>query len=623
MTYSFNEKPKTASPVNQWLAAARYLIAGVAATLIACGGGGVTTDNGVAGKTTVSNLGVVSAGQRPLPPDFFDRRAVAYSPFRSNNRDTETITDAMVKQDLDLMAAAGLGVIRLFDSSEKVAERTLRLINTHKIDIKVMLGAYINSTRYVTDPATKQAIDLVNNEEIARCVALANSYPHIVKAVSVGNETMVTWSFVKVPTAVMAAHIKKVRDQIAQPVTTDDNWAFYAGYSEDASYQAAEVFAQIDFVSIHTYPVLDIPFSNFSDNDVRPDWDWKQMAVPQEASARAFAMMDAAIEKTKKDFAAARAYLDAKGKSTLPIVIGETGWMAVDPSGKGLFKFQAHPVNQKMYYDRLLAWGDATKGTNGPKGIVYFEAFDEPWKGSDDKWGLFNVDRQARFVIQGKNPASSSWVYEPVLASDVDRKYTDADALSFKPPVLTAALTTNRYTIYADTPVAGEVRPGLVWDAFDGSTATRNENDTSTFAPGDAVRSLSIVPRPLVYGWGLLYHSSTDISENLSAFAANGRINFSIKTDYVGKIRLGVGTDTDDRSGAEANILLSSGDYGYCNTGVWCNVSIPLSAFISINPRLDLRYVLSRFIISDVYSETGNTPGQTRQLNIDAVFWSK
>ena len=623
MTYSLKEKPKTASSAKNWWAAARYLIAGIAATLIACGGGGVTTDNGVTGKTTVSNLGVVSVGQRPLPPDFFDRRAVAYSPFRSNNRDTETITDAMVKQDLDLMAAAGLGVIRLFDSSEKVAERTLRLINTHKIDIKVMLGAYINSTRYVTDPAIKQAIDLANNEEIARCVALANSYPHIVKAVSVGNETMVTWSFVKVPTAVMAAHIKKVRDQIAQPVTTDDNWAFYAGYSEDASYQAAEVFAQIDFVSIHTYPVLDIPFSNFSDNDVRPDWDWKQLTVPQEASARAFAMMDAAIEKTKKDYAAARAHLDAKGKSTLPIVIGETGWMAVDPSGKGLFKFQAHPVNQKMYYDRLLAWGDATKSTNGPKGIVYFEAFDEPWKGSDDKWGLFNVDRQARFVIQGKNPASSSWVYEPVLASDVDRKYTDADALSFKPPVLTAALTANRYTIYADTPVAGEVRPGLVWDAFDGSTATRNENDTSTFAPGDGARSLSIVPRPLVYGWGLLYHSSTDISENLSAFAATGRINFSIKTDYVGKVRIGVGTDTDDRSGAEANILLNSGDYGYCNTGVWCNVSIPLSAFISINPKLDLRYVLSRFIISDVYSETGNVPGQTRQLNIDAVFWSK
>lgn len=623
MTHRFNDQYKTSLSAPNWLRATRYLMAGVVATLMACGGGGTTTDNGITGKTTVSNLGVTSVGQRPLPSDFFDRRAVAYSPFRSNNRDTETITDAMVKQDLDLMAAAGMGVIRLFDSSEKVAERTLRLINTHKIDIKVMLGAYINSTRFVTDPASKAAIDLANDEEMARCVALANSYPHIVKAVSVGNETMVTWSFVKVPTVTMASHIKKVRDQITQPVTTDDNWAFYAGYTEDASYQAAEVFAQIDFASIHTYPVLDIQFSDFTDTDVRPDWDWKQLGAPQEASARAFAMMDAAIEKTKKDYGAARAYLDSKGKASMPIVIGETGWMAVDPSGKGLFKFQAHPVNQKMYYDRLLAWGDATKGTNGPKGIVYFEAFDEPWKGSDDKWGLFNVDRQARFVIQGKNPASSTWVYEPVLASDVDRKYTDGDALYFKPPVLAAALATNRYTIFSDTLVVGEVRPALGWDAFDGSTATRNENDTSTFAPGDGPRSLSIVPKPLVYGWGLLYHSATGVNENLSAFAATGRVNFSIKTDYVGKIKIGIGTDTDDRSGAEANLVLRNGDYGYCNTGAWCSVSIPLSAFIAVNPKLDLRYVLSRFIISDVYSDTGNAAGQTKVLNIDSIYWSR
>lgn len=606
-----------------WQMTTHYAALCAIAILTACGGGGVTTDNGANGKTTVSNLGVVTVGQRPLPSDFFDRRAVAYSPFRSTNRDTETITDAMVKQDLELMAAAGIGVIRLFDSSEKVGERTLRLISTHKIDIKVMLGAYINSTTYITDPAVKAMIDAANKDEMARCVALANSYPNIVKAVSVGNETMVSWSFVKVPTATMAAHIKNVRDQIAQPVTTDDNWAFYAGYSEDASYQASEVFAQIDFASIHTYPVLDIPYSDFTDTDIRPDWDWKQLGVPQDASARAFAMMDAAVEKTKKDYAAARFYLDSKGKGSLPIVIGETGWMAVDASGKGLFKFQAHPVNQKMYYDRLLAWGDATKGGNGPKGIVYFEAFDEPWKGSDDKWGLFNVDRQARFVIQAKNPASSTWVYEPVLASDVDRKYSDADALYFKPPVLATALTANRYTIYADTATAGEFRPGLVWDAFDGSTVTRNENDATTFAPGDGPRSLSIAPKPLVYGWGLLYHSSTDVNENLSAFATTGRINFSIKTNYAGKIKIGVGTDTDDRSGAEANLLLGNGDYGYCNTGVWCTVSIPVSAFMAANPKLDLRYVLSRFIISDVYKDTGNTPGQTTPLNIDAVFWSK
>ena len=590
--------------------------------MAACGGGGVTTDNGASTKATLSNTGVALLGQRALPPDFFDRRSVAYSPFRSSNRDTETITYAMISQDLNLLVAAGIGTIRLFDSSKKVAEQTLEVINTNKLNLKVMLGAYINSTKYVTDPIERARIDSDNNDELARCVALANSYPNIVKAVSVGNETMVSWSFVKVPTSVMAGYIKKVRDQIQQPVTTDDNWAFYAGYIEDASYLPTEVFAQIDFASIHTYSMLDVPYSDFTDTDARPDWDWKQLAAPIQANSRAIAMMDAAMEKTKKDYMAARNYLDSKGKASMPIVIGETGWKAVDSSTDKSAKFQAHPMNQKMYYDRLMAWADASKNNNGPKGIVYFEAFDEPWKQTDDSWGLFDVKRNARFVIQNKNPVNS--IFNGATWTYAVGGFTEADALYFKAPTLLPALTANRYTLYADALTAGEFRPSLRWDAFDGNTAKIEQNDITTFAPNDGLRSTSIEPTTtVVYGWGALYHSGTDANENLSGYATTGKLNFSIKTSYIGKLKIGFSTDTEDRKGAEANLLITNGSYGYCNTGVWCNVSIPISAFTAVNPKLDLRYVLSRFIISDVYKDTGNASGQTTKLNIDAIYWSK
>lgn len=602
--------------------------------MAACGGGGTTSDNGATTASTVSNSGVAQSGLRALPSDYLTRRAVAYSPFRSNNRDTETITDAMVKQDLDLMAAAGIGLIRLFDSSEKVAARTLRLIRANNIDIKVQLGVYPNSYEYTSaSAATLSAIQSSNDAEVARGVALANSYPDIVVAVSVGNETQVTWSFVTVSSRKLSAYIKTVRDQVVQPVTTDDNYAVMAGQlpHHAAENQISEVLAQLDFVSIHTYPMLDVPYSNPSDSDPWPDWNWQQSEVA-DANLRAAAMMDAAVGKAKQDFSLARSYLDAKGKSMLPIIIGETGWMAVDPSGTGRYKFLAHPANQKMYYERLLAWVDATKNSGGPKSIIYFEAFDEPWKGSDDKWGLFNVNRQARYSIQAKNAnntvlnATATWTYEPSTKAG-GTAYVDSDALYFTPPTLKTALTSSRYTLFADTVTAGEtlgstVTPDLRWDAFDGTTAAYPTVGTAS-APSDPSSSLEITPTPAIYGWGLLYQSPSNSNENLSAFdTATGTLNFSVKTSYVGALEVGFSTDTADRSGAEVFLRLTNGSYSYCNTGAWCNVSIPLSAFKAANPKIDLRYVLSRFIVADRYAYTGNT-SQTTKINIDNIYWSR
>jgi hypothetical protein len=75
----------------------------------------------------------------------------------------------------------------------------------------------------------------------------------------------------------------------------------------------------------------------------------------------------------------------------------------------------------------------------------------------------------------------------------------------------------------------------------------------------------------------------------------------------------------------EAYVQIGNGDYGYCNTGAWCNVNIPLAAFKAVNPKLDLSLVLSRFIIADRYEFTGKPLNSniTTKLNIDGVYWSK
>ncbi|MCX8517016.1 MAG: hypothetical protein ORN29_02965, partial [Rhodoferax sp.] len=429
-----------------------------ALVLNACGGSGITTDESGAGSLSAAS----ATGLRTLPSAFVERKAVAYSPYRTSTKESdrasEVITDEQVKQDLDLLKTAGIGLIRLFDSSDKVALRTLRVIRANNLDIKVMLGVYVNTFEYNADPAAQATLQAGNEAEMARGVALANTYSNEVVAVSVGNETMVDWSFVSVSTKTMAGYIKSVRDRISQPVTTDDNYAFYAGKVRNASEQAAEVFRQIDFASIHSYPLEDALYSNANDQDIWPDWDWQQLAVT-DTSKRAEAMMQAAIGKLKRDYAWVRSNLDQTGRGYLPIVIGETGWRGADP-GSGQYRYMANPVNQKMYYALLLDWALASRNNDGPKGIVYFEAFDEPWKGNDDKWGLFNVKREARCAAQALNPAAA-WARETASCEEASATY-------YAPPAPSAAVTAPQLTIFNESVTGWPV--GMRADAYEGGT---------------------------------------------------------------------------------------------------------------------------------------------------------
>jgi hypothetical protein len=112
---------------------------------------------------------------------------------------------------------------------------------------------------------------------------------------------------------------------------------------------------------------------------------------------------------------------------------------------------------------------------------------------------------------------------------------------------------------------------------------------------------------------------------NLSAYSGGSLTAWIKTTGYPGKIEIGIATDTEDRKGAEAYLQLSPGDYSYCTTGAWCKVTIPLSAFLAVNPKLDLRAVTLPFIIADRYAITGkplNTTGLPK-VYVDSVYWSK
>eukprot|EP01034_Spumella_vulgaris_P023424 gene23424-29642_t len=486
-------------------------------------------------------------------------------------------------------------------TTQVLPARVIKIIHDKKLDIKVQLGVWIQNGQ-----------DDLNKAEIVRGVKLANTYKDIVLAVSVGNETMVSWAFNPVTPALMGGYIKSVRDQITQPVTTNDNWAFFAKNTGEPNNPKSIVLA-IDYVSMHTYPLADSIHS-------ATKWNWKQAEVA--ANLRATAMMDAAIEAAKSDFSAVRSYLDGIGMTSLPIVIGETGWKSVASNNE---TSRAHPVNQKMFYERLNAWMSSAT-TSKPAVIFYFEAFDEPWKGSDDKWGLFNVERKAKYVIQDLYPSA---IWETGT-------YAAADALYYIPTATNSTITASRYTVYSDVAVPGEAKTAVdpLWVGWESTPTAFSGSGPSGSAPeGSNIRE--ITPAPKEWGWGMIA-ALVGSSDDLSSFAATGKLNFSIMTTYPGSIEVGFLTGTADESSAyDVYKVLTPGSYGYNNNGAWHQVSIPISDIIpsggigyEMDPtksKLDLSKVTNPFVIADRYAKTGKpaNTNSTVKIYIDNVYWSK
>ena len=558
----------------------------VVGVLVACGGGGYLP----------SPLSVTDP--RPLPAAFLERKAVSYSPYREATSDSElgaeVFTDEEILQDLQLIRGAGIGVIRLF-SSRAFGDQVLRLIRANAIDLKMMLGAYPNPVDRGT-AAERAAAEADNQAELDEAIRLANTYSDIVLAVSVGNETMVYWSTHKIDPEIMGGYILKVRQAIKQPVTTDDNWAFWASAPKP-------ITDVVDVAAVHTYPLLD----TFYDPTL---WEWRAREAAPEV--RAAAMADAAIAEAKRQFGQSRAFLDRLGLGKMPMVIGETGWMAVDYGGDPALPYRVQAVNQKLYYDRLQAWVAEGRASNGPQTMFYFQAFDERWKQADDGWGLFTRDRKARCVVQALNAPSSSWVY------DTSQSCADSAAVYWVPPVYNPAVTDSRYDIFTDA-----VASGLETNPYESPTAGEI---VPGGAPGEGSSSLKITPSPKSYGWGFFFNSPSGTTANLLEFNATGSVTFWVKTAYPGKIQVGIETDTEPRDTAPAFLLLENGDkYGYCNTDTWCQVTIPVRDLVAANPKLDTGLVLQRFVIRDIFDQTGkalNTTGLPT-VTIDGVRWVK
>jgi len=369
----------------------------LALSLNACGGGGESASlgNGVGGEVGAP----YSLATRALPAVYTSGtvKAINYGPYRSGGPDVGEIPSvAGLREDLRLLSSYGFVLIRLF-GSDAVSTSILELAKNEFPSLKFQLGIYLRGPQSCV-------ADAVNDSQISTAIKLATSYPNVV-SVSVGNEPSLTSNALLM--SCMEGYIKRVKQQVSQPITADDDASLYTAkrtFSYGGTlYSGANFLPWLDFLSIHTYPLLTYNF-----------WPWTSYR------SSAADLMTASANDAKGLYAAVITYpfVNAAGVSTtvgaaLPIVIGETGWKTRQTNpGNPLEGASATPVNAKWYFDLMNAW--QSEGS-GPKTIFYFSAFDESWKGTDDAWGLWDKNRAPNYALCGSSvpnaPSCSTPLY--------------------------------------------------------------------------------------------------------------------------------------------------------------------------------------------------------------------
>jgi len=288
---------------------------------------------------------------KPFSEDRWTGNAVCYGPHRDGQRPGGSEpSSAEIREDLALMLPHW-NLLRIYGSTG-FAETLLKLIHDDGLDMKVMLGVWIA-------PNAQEA----NRREVDAAIRLAGSYPNIVAAISVGNETQIHWSAHRTPFDTLLANVRRVRAAVTVPVTVADDFNYWN------LIESRMLVEEIDFITMHAHPM----WNGLQLEDALP-WLGQQVAEVRELHPHR------------------------------TVVLGETGWAtSVHDQGEQaeLIKGRAGEIEQKIFHDAVRAWAEKTQ-----LAVFFFEAFDENWKGGqhpaevEKHWGLFRADRSAKIAIE-------------------------------------------------------------------------------------------------------------------------------------------------------------------------------------------------------------------------------
>jgi exo-beta-1,3-glucanase (GH17 family) len=292
--------------------------------------------------------------------------AICYSGFRSGQQPGHAYPSyEEVKEDL-LIMQPHWKYLRLYDCDPH-SETVLEVIDNEKLDFRILQGAYIEAEMNnfgcpwgggMYTEAQLEKNKKSNLRKIKRLIDWANRYPSIIMALSVGNEACVDWSGNYVPVQKVLDYVTLVKQGAKQPVTFCENYVPWLNKLKPL----AEV---VDFISIHTYPV----------------WEYKHIHEAMEYTTENYEMV-ASLYPNK------------------PTIITEAGW-ATTSNGRGILPERVNEQAQKVYFKDLMQWSSKHHVLT-----YFFEAFDEPWKGSADPnepekhWGVYKVDRTPKMVMR-------------------------------------------------------------------------------------------------------------------------------------------------------------------------------------------------------------------------------
>lgn len=283
---------------------------------------------------------------------------ISYGAYRDGEGpDKNSLTSKQhILEDLKMLATRWQ-LIRMYGSGQQ-SRNIIEVIKEHDLPIRVMQGAWLSSHKSKEE----------NDQQVAMAITLANEFPEIVVTVNIGNEIFVDWSYHKVKDVdQVITYIRKVRAEIKQPVTVNDDYNFW---NKPHSKKIAD---EVDFIGLHAYAF------------------WNNKTIDQ------------AMEWTKNIYKSIKTI-----HPDYTIAYTETGWPTsriYDDSYEGGLIGKANEENQKRFFAEYNEWVEKNKINS-----LYFEAFDEQWKGGFDgenpmkkaekHWGLYYSNRKPKLLLQ-------------------------------------------------------------------------------------------------------------------------------------------------------------------------------------------------------------------------------